>query len=348
MGTVLKNRFKPQLQRLTVLHFTRELILLYVLSLLVVYFLSHDHISFAGIALLLLILFLGIGLIYYRKRARELAAIEAIIRGIRTRQYESSEDLKLPGMLHEVEAEIREMLEQQQSDIEYLKKLERMRTEFLGNVSHELKTPIFAVQGFIETLLNGAIYDPKVNLSFLEKANFHANNLSALVNDLIDISMVETGEMRMSFRYFNINLYLDDLVEEFRPLAEEKGLQLEFIPTEKKLQLFGDKNKLRQVIRNLIQNAIKYSEQGTISVIVEELPRSGKIIVRDTGIGLAEEDIPRVFERFFRVDKARSRAVGGTGLGLAIVKHIVEAHGARVEVKSQLGVGSEFSFELKK
>jgi len=311
-------------------------------------FFANDHLTFAEMALLLLAIFCAIGYIFYQKRTKEIHNVENIIREIRTKKLKSHEDVKLTGMLDDLESEIRLMFQQQQSDIDYLQKLERMRSEFLGNVSHELKTPIFAVQGFVETLLNGALYDPKVNRSFLEKANFHANNLSALVNDLIDISMIETGEMRMSFRYFDINEYLEEIVEEFQPVAKQKGLELEFFPTAKRLQLLGDKNKLRQVIRNLIQNAIKYSEQGKVSVTVEELSKFGRITVKDTGIGIFEEDIPRVFERFFRVDKARSRAVGGTGLGLAIVKHIIEAHGSKVEVKSEPGVGSEFSFELKK
>lgn len=317
-------------------------------ALFFVYLFSNDRLTFAWLGILLFGIFCAIGVIFYRKRLREIEEVENVMQGIRTKKFTKPEEVKLTGMLGKLEEEIRLMFQQQQNDIEYLQKLERMRTEFLGNVSHELKTPIFAVQGFVETLLNGALYDPKVNRSFLEKANFHANNLSALVNDLIDLSMIETGEMRMSFRYFDINSYLDDIIEEFRSIAEEKGLALNFLPTPKKLMLLGDKTRLRQVVRNLIQNAVKYSEQGEVSVIVEELPKSGKIIFRDTGIGIAADDIPRVFERFFRVDKARSRAVGGTGLGLAIVKHIIEAHGAKVEVKSELGVGSEFSFELKK
>lgn len=286
--------------------------------------------------------------IVHHKRRQELDSIKLIISGIAARKFSTPADVKMNPLLDDLESEIQHMLDQQQHDIDYLEKLEKMRTEFLGNVSHELKTPIFAVQGFIETLLNGALYDSKVNRSFLEKANLHAGNLSALVNDLIDISMIETGEMRMSFRYFPINSYLSEIVNEFMPMAVDRGLKLEFIPAAKEIELFGDKVKLRQVIINLIQNAFKYSEEGTITVSVQDWVKFGRIAVRDTGIGIAQEDIPRLFERFFRVDKARSRAVGGTGLGLAIVKHIIEAHGSKMEVFSELGKGSEFSFLLKK
>ena len=240
------------------------------------------------------------------------------------------------------------MFERVKSDIEYLKKLERMRTEFLANVSHELRTPIFAIQGYVETLLNGAINDNMVNTSFLEKANQHTINLSNLLNDLIDISMIESGEMRLSYRYFNIDEYLRTIVKDHELMAKEKDLELIYHPVRENLQLFGDKNKLRQVIANLLQNSIKYTETGKVEVLVEEEDRFGKIIIRDTGIGISEDDVNRIFERFYRVDKARSRAVGGTGLGLAIVKHIVEAHGSKIEVNSELRKGSEFSFRLKK
>jgi two-component system phosphate regulon sensor histidine kinase PhoR len=160
--------------------------------------------------------------------------------------------------------------------------------------------------------------------------------------------MIESGEMRMSFRYFLVKEYLESIVNEMKPLADEKNIQLLLGPVNEKLQLFGDKTKLKQVFVNLITNAIKYTEAGSVSILIEEKANFAVIIIRDTGIGIPTEDIPRIFERFFRVDKARSRSVGGTGLGLAIVKHIIEAHGSRVEVKSEQGKGSEFSFQLKK
>jgi two-component system phosphate regulon sensor histidine kinase PhoR len=152
----------------------------------------------------------------------------------------------------------------------------------------------------------------------------------------------------MSFRYFKVREYLEAVVNEMKPIADEKNIQLVLDPFREKLQLFGDKTKLKQVLVNLLTNAIKYTEAGTVKIKVEEEDHYGRIIISDTGIGIPPEDISRIFERFFRVDKARSRAVGGTGLGLAIVKHIIEAHGSKVEVKSEPGKGSEFSFRLKK
>lgn len=282
------------------------------------------------------------------KRLKELGEIKQIISNITNNNYKSGEEIHLSRNLTGMEEEIKEMFNKARSDVEYLKRLERIRTEFLGNVSHELRTPIFSIQGYIETLLNGAINDDKVNKNFLAKANQHTINLNNLLNDLIDISMIESGEMRMSFRYFNVKEYLEGIINEIKLVADEKNIELLLEPVREKLQLFGDKNKLKQVFVNLLTNAIKYTEKGTISIIIEEEEQHARIIIRDTGIGIPEEDIPRIFERFFRVDKARSRSVGGTGLGLAIVKHIIEAHGSKVEVKSEAGKGSEFSFRLKK
>ncbi len=283
-----------------------------------------------------------------KRRLKELNNIKQVIFNIRKNYLTKAEEIKLPKNLHGVEEEIQKMYEKVKNDITYLTRLEKMRTEFLANVSHELRTPIFAIQGYVETLLDGAITDEKVNKHFLEKANQHTINLSNLLNDLIDISMIESGEMRMSFRYFNINEYLNTLVKEFEPMAKDKGLEIIYHPVRENLQLLGDKDKLRQVFINLFTNAIKYTETGKIEILVEEEKKIGKISIKDTGIGINEEDLNRIFERFYRVDKARSRAVGGTGLGLAIVKHIVEAHDSKIEVKSETGKGSEFSFKLKK
>jgi len=283
-----------------------------------------------------------------RKRNEELETIKKVINAIRNDEFSSPEDISLSENLVGIQEEIKAMFLRTKNDIENLKRLERIRTEFLGNVSHELRTPIFAIQGFIETLLDGALDDPKVNKTFLEKANHHTQNLNNLLNDLIDISMIESGEMRMSFRYFNVKEFLEPIVNEMKHHSENKEIELLVHPFRDKLQLFGDRNKLKQVVVNLIQNAIKYTEEGKVEVIVEEEEKSGKIIIKDTGIGISAENQSRIFERFYRVDKDRSREVGGTGLGLAIVKHIIEAHGSKVEVESEIGKGSSFWFRLKK
>ncbi|HWF44334.1 MAG TPA: ATP-binding protein [Candidatus Kapabacteria bacterium] len=262
----------------------------------------------------------------------------------------------LPEELAEVRATIEQIAEKQQRDLEARQKLERVRSEFLGNVSHELRTPIFAVQGFIETLLDGAIDDPNVNRDFLERAHVQADRLNNLLNDLIDISRIESGEMRMSFRAFDIQPFLRDFTNEMQPLGRAKNISLYFtgnVLPYHEVTVYADKERIKQVLINLVDNAIKYSESGT-AIKIELLnnePDTKQVTVRvaDNGIGIALEHLPRLFERFYRVDKGRARSSpGGTGLGLAIVKHITEAHRGRISVSSDLGRGSVFQFTLRK
>lgn len=232
-------------------------------------------------------------------------------------------------------------------DIDELRRLERVRSEFVANVSHELRTPIFSVQGYLETLLDGAMDDPAVARPFLEKAYNNALRLNALLSDLIDISRIESGELKFSFRYFDISELLRDLVNATELRAQQRNVTLACeVPAA--AQAYGDKERLTQVITNLIENAIKYNvDGGTVTVSAVEADGGLRVSVRDTGLGIAEEHLPRIFERFYRVDKDRSRAVGGTGLGLAIVKHILEGHRAPITVKSEPGVGTEIAFVLK-
>jgi two-component system phosphate regulon sensor histidine kinase PhoR len=326
----------------------REFILFLFLVVVIIFLLIEK----LTISLPLILLLIGVGLIILnligRRRRKEIGEIKNIISLIRQSKYQTSDEIILSKNLSGLENEIKEMFEKAKSDIEYLKRLQRMRSQFLANVSHELRTPIFAMQGYLETLLDGAINDPKVNKHFLEKANQHTISLSNLLNDLIDISMIESGEMRMSYRYFEINPFIDSIIAELGSLVEEKNIKFVFNPAKEGLQVYADKDKLKQVFVNLLQNAIKYTDAGTVEVILVEEKKFVDVIIKDTGIGIPEEDLDRIFERFYRVDKARSRAVGGTGLGLAIVKHIVEAHGSKIMVQSKLGEGSQFSFKLKK
>ncbi|HEX7357575.1 MAG TPA: ATP-binding protein [Ignavibacteriaceae bacterium] len=326
----------------------REFIL-FLVFVLVIIFLLIEKLTLS-IPLILLLIFTGFIVLNLigRRRIKEIDEIKNIIASIRKSDYKSSDEIILSKHLSGLENEIKEMFEKAKNDIEYLERLQRMRSQFLANVSHELRTPIFSIQGFIETLLNGAIDDPKVNRHFLKKANQNTVNLNNLLNDLIDISMIESGEMRMSYRYFDINIFIKNILNEFLPAAEEKKIKLVFNPTKEGLQVFGDKDKLRQVLVNLLQNAIKYTDEGIIEILLDEEKKFVNVSVKDTGIGIPEEELSRIFERFYRVDKARSRAVGGTGLGLAIAKHIIEAHNSKISVQSTLGKGSTFSFMLKK
>jgi two-component system phosphate regulon sensor histidine kinase PhoR len=237
------------------------------------------------------------------------------------------------------------------NDISQLKKLERVRSEFLGNVSHELRTPIFSLQGFLETLLDGAVDDPAVNRDFLEKAHKHAGRLNALLNDLIEISRIESGEMKMSFRFMPLADLLREVTDEMTPAASKKNLRLTVDTGESTDdKVYADRERLKQVMINLLDNAIKYTEDG--GSITVSARREGAdavcVEVADTGSGIPGQHLGRIFERFYRVDKDRSRDVGGTGLGLAIVKHIVEAHGGAIRVESIVGKGSRFMFTLRR
>jgi two-component system phosphate regulon sensor histidine kinase PhoR len=282
------------------------------------------------------------------KRKNEIIMLKQTIAAIRSNSYNSDDEIKLNDDLKELENEIKLMFNNNRTVIANMKKLEQFRTEFLGNVSHELRTPIFAIQGFIETLLDGALNDEKVNRTFLKKANQHTLNLNNLLNDLIDISMIESGQMKMSFRYFNINELLENIISEMKAHADKKELELRFESNKEKVLAYGDKDKIRQVMVNLILNAIKYTENGFVEVKYVIKKDIIIISVKDSGIGISDEDQKRIFERFYRVDKDRSREMGGTGLGLAIVKHIIEAHNSKIKIQSVLGEGSEFSFYLKK
>jgi two-component system phosphate regulon sensor histidine kinase PhoR len=239
------------------------------------------------------------------------------------------------------------MAEKLSSDIGRMKKLEQVRSEFLGNVSHELRTPIFSIQGFLETLLDGAIDDPAVNREFLERAHRQATRLNDLLNDLIDISRIESGDMKMSFRYFPLEELLSQTMEERQEQADKKQIRLTCKVIPPMREVYGDRARLKQVLVNLVDNAIKYSAEGGKVECRAKLEGNRCVVeVEDNGPGIAQEHLERVFERFYRVDHDRSREAGGTGLGLAIVKHIVEAHDSSVSVRSQVGKGSTFSFTL--
>jgi len=244
---------------------------------------------------------------------------------------------------------LNDMLAKLRDDVKQMRKLQNMRSQFLGNVSHELGTPIFAVQGYLETLLDDKVKDEKLQKSFIEKAYRQTQRLNNLLTDLIDISRIETGDMKMSIRYFELKEWLAKQVSELQATAQHNGVTLELLPSHAPVNVLGDRERLAQVLNNLVENAIKYNRpNGRVEVGYKDFVEEAEIYVSDTGRGIPEEHLGRIFERFYRVDKERSRAVGGTGLGLAIVKHILEAHDGQVHVRSQVGKGSTFSFRLKK
>ena len=236
-------------------------------------------------------------------------------------------------------------------EIETLKVREEYRKEFLGNVSHELKTPLFTVQGYIETLADGAIDDEKVRKKYLSRASKGVERLTYILRDLDMITKLEVGDLSLNWEKFNVVELVQNVFELFEMKAAKKKITLTFdtdYPTP--IYVNADKERIQQIVTNLVVNSIKYGlERGTTEVSIENLIKN-KVIVRvtDNGEGISNEHLQRLFERFYRVDKSGSRKEGGSGLGLSIVKHIIEAHNEKIYVESEPGVGSEFSFTLEK
>ncbi len=283
--------------------------------------------------------------------------IKIIYKTIHTLKLPKHEKLKRrinlnEDVLEKVSWEVSLWAEKHQKEIEDLKKLENYRREFLGNVSHELKTPLFNLQGFIHTLLDGALEDPKVNKQYLEKAAKNLERMINLIKDLEIISQLESDEVKLNFSKFDILSLTAEVFEILDLKAKQKNIQLVFnekhsdnVP----IWVIADRERIRQVLHNLIENGINYgNEGGRVKVSCYEMNDLVLVEVSDNGIGIESKHIPRLFERFYRVDKSRSRNLGGSGLGLAIVKHIIESHGQTIHVRSAPGVGSTFSFTLQR
>ncbi|WP_103865090.1 cell wall metabolism sensor histidine kinase WalK [Aquimarina sp. I32.4] len=247
--------------------------------------------------------------------------------------------------------EVEKFAKQRKTEIESLKIKEAYRKEFMGNVSHELKTPLFTVQGYVLTLLDGAMNDPVILDKYLNRANKGVERLIYIVNDLDMITKLEVGDLNLNYSNFDIVELVQSVFDLYEMKASKKNIALTFdMNYEEPILVHADKERIQQVISNLIVNSIKYGkEDGTTEVSIEDLIRNKTIIrITDNGEGIAQAHIPRLFERFYRVDKSGSRKEGGSGLGLAIVKHIIEAHHERIYVESDYRVGSEFSFTLEK
>lgn len=234
-------------------------------------------------------------------------------------------------------------------EIEDLKRLEAFRREFLADVSHELKTPVFSAQGFVHTLLDGAVDDKKIRKKFLKRAAKSLDNLDSLIQDLLTLSQIETGEIKMHFEHFNLVNTVIEIIDQMEDKAEKRGLTIRLDRDYKDpVFVYADSKRIYRVIINLVSNAIKYTDKGEVVIGMTQTNEKVEVTIKDTGVGIPPEHLKRVFERFFRVDKSRSKDLGGTGLGLAIVKHILEAHDSKVSVTSVVGKGSTFSFKLPK
>ena len=247
--------------------------------------------------------------------------------------------------------EVKKFARDKKLEIETLKIREEYRKEFLGNVSHELKTPLFTIQGYLLTLLDGAMEDKNIRTKYLERAEKGVERLIYIVKDLDMITKLEVGEINLDVTKFDIVEVIQNVFDLFEMKAANKNITLTFdTKYAKPIWVMADQEKIQQVVTNLVVNSIKYGKKGgTTEVGIEDLTKN-KVIVRitDNGEGIEKQNISRLFERFYRVDKSGARSEGGSGLGLAIVKHIIEGHDEKIYVESQIGVGSEFSFTLEK
>ncbi|MGB0165696.1 MAG: sensor histidine kinase [Luteibaculum sp.] len=305
------------------------------------------------LALPILAGFLSFFLIAFFIQQFIVAKIRLIYKTIRSLKKESDE-LNLnfsKDLLKTVNREVIDWADDKRKEIEVLKEKENFRREFIGNLAHEIKTPIFAIQGYVLTLLEGGMNDPRINKKFLEKASRSVERMVAMIEDLDSISQLESGQLKLNLEDFDIVSLAQDIMDSLEMRSKEHNVKLKFSKKyDKPIYVHADPNRVGQVISNLLVNSINYSksEGGETEIRFFDIDEDVLIEVADNGIGIDRQDIPRIFERFFRVDKHRSRHTGGSGLGLSICKHIINAHGYTMDVRSTKGIGTTFLFPLKK
>ena len=286
---------------------------------------------------------------YYTERLiyRQIKKIYKDVQGLEDAKIDQS---PVTMDLNVLTQEVERFTENRQLELTTLKDREAYRREFMGNVAHELKTPLFTVQGYVLTLLDGAMKDKSVRKKYLQRANKAVERLIYIVKDLDMITKIEMGGLTLDQESFNIIELVQNAFDLLEMKAEKKEISLVFDRDyQDSIMVNADRERIQQVLTNLVDNSIKYGKQsGTTEVAINQLSKDRCLVrVTDNGEGIEQEHMGRLFERFYRVDKSGSRAVGGSGLGLAIVKHLIEAHGEKIYVESQFGVGSEFSFTLE-
>ncbi len=282
---------------------------------------------------------------------RRIKLIYKIIHQRKLPQEFRANNLKMGKLiLDNVEQEVDAWVEQSSRELEELERLATYRRRFIGDVSHELKTPIFNIQGYVHTLLDGALHDPEVNENYLKRAAKNIERLQSIVEELETINKLESGQMVLDIQEFDLHELAEEVYADLEMRAQERNIRFAFKEgANQRYQVRADKESIRQVLINLVHNSIKYGTEGGLTKIsFYDLESYVLVEVSDSGIGISQENLKHVFDRFYRVDKSRSRDVGGTGLGLSIVKHIVEAHKQTVNVRSTEGKGSTFGFTLEK
>ena len=270
------------------------------------------------------------------------------IRNLNIPEKEIRKKVFKKDVITEVNRDVVDWAQDKAREIAQLKKMEKYRKEFLGNVSHELKTPVFNIQGYILTLLDGGLEDKNINKLYLERAEKSVNRMINIIEDLDVITRLETGELKMEYTHFNLIKLCEEVFETQELRAEKKNITLKFARKyEKPVIVNADRRKIFEALTNLVVNSIKYgNNKGYTMIDFLDMGTHVLVEITDNGVGIPEKDIPRIFERFYRVDKSRSRHQGGTGLGLAIVKHIIEAHKQTINVRSEENKGTSFAFTL--
>lgn len=334
--------------------FVIAFIVLFVFSVgsLLIYYLRDIFVYgqlLLGILLFLLTFFL-VNSGFSRYVEKRINPIYKTIHKVTKSQKELRKKLRSANIADDLKDEVSQWADKKTDEIKQLKEMENYRKDFLGNVSHELKTPIFNIQGYILTLLDGGIDDEKVNKLYLERAEKSVNRMILIVDDLVSISRLESGEFKLQKSSFNIVKLVEDIFESHELLSKKYRVKLEFDRNYNRgIKVKADKKRITEALNNLVINSIKYGNtNGKTRVGFIDAGEVILVDISDDGIGISEEDLPRVFERFYRVDKSRSRDSGGTGLGLSIVKHVIQAHGQTINVRSKVGKGTSFVFSLEK
>jgi len=332
--------------------FTAILITIFLTLILSVFFYVHKGINYWFLVLFALVCYVfSFFIVQYRVEKFIYNRVKRIYDNVKLLESSTFDRKQITTDMETLTKEVERFAESNKLEIETLKVRENYRKDFMGNVSHELKTPLFTVQGYILTLLDGAMKDKAVRKKYLQRANKGVERLIYIVKDLDMITKLEVGDLVLIKEEFNIVETVQNVFDLLEMKAARKNITLEFdMEYGHSIMVNADRERIQQVLTNLIENSIKYGKNdGTTEVSIEDLIQN-KVIVRvtDNGEGIEKEHIPRLFERFFRVDKSGSRKEGGSGLGLAIVKHLVEAHNEKIYLESQFGIGSEFSFTLEK
>ena len=332
--------------------YTSTYLTIFLTALLGVFFYVAGTISYWWLLLFFFVCYIiSFLIIQYRAEKFIYKQVKKIYNDVKLLDVDTFDNKPITTDMNALTREVERFAADKKLEIENLKDRENYRKEFMGNVAHELKTPLFTVQGYILTLLDGAMKDKTVRKKYLQRANKGVERLIYIVKDMDMITKLEVGDLTLYKEDFNIIELAQNVFDLLEMKASKKNITLTFDREyNDSVMVNADRERIQQVLSNLVENSIKYGKiDGTTEVSIENLIRN-KIIVRvtDNGEGIQEENIPRIFERFFRVDKSGSRKVGGSGLGLSIVKHLVEAHGEKIYVESQFGVGSEFSFTLEK